>query len=338
LWRVSVPGLDAGAVEAWLAPRLWAAPPLRFTRIGRGRSNLTYRVDDATGAAWVLRRPPLGSRLASAHDMTREHRVLDALAGAGMPVPRPLLLCDDPAVTGAEFYVMEHVDGHVLDSVHAASGFAPERRRAAAESLMHTLARLHALDVDAAGLGDFARRDAYAARQLRRWRRQWEHSKTTENPSVEAVADELERRIPPQRETALVHGDYRLDNVVVGPDGVVRAVLDWELATLGDPLADLGLLLAYTPATPDDVLPIHEGVMLLEGIPGGAELSEIYASASGRSLDALGFWVAFGYWKVAVILQGVHLRWREHPDDSGAGELEPTVARFIQRAEEELRR
>lgn len=335
---MTVPGLDTDAVAGWLAQRLDFVPPLRFARFGHGSSNLTYRIEDPAGGSWVLRRPPLGELLASAHDMGREYRVLDALARAAQPVPRPLALCTDPSVTGAEFYVMEHVRGIVLDREDVAASLTPARRRAAAVSMMETLAKLHALDVDAAGLGDYARRDAYAERQLRRWRRQWELSRTFEDLRAERVATRLAERIPPQQGAAVVHGDYRLDNVVVDEDGTVRAILDWELSTLGDPLADVGLLIAYTPRSRDEVLPIHDGVMLLEGIPEPAELAEIYARASGRSLDALGYWVAFGCWKAAIILQGVYRRWLDNPDDSGAGGLEPTVKRLLRRAEEELSR
>jgi aminoglycoside phosphotransferase (APT) family kinase protein len=331
------PRLDADKVTAWLQAQLPepVRPPLRFAPIGHGRSNLTFRVDAADGRSWVLRRPPLGPLLASAHDMRREHRVLDRLAAAGAPVPAPLALCTDHGVTGADFYVMEHVEGAVVHTRAAAERLDPAARHAAGLSLMATLARLHAFDVDAIGLGDLGSRESYAERQLRRWGRQWELSKTTENPRLERVADRLAAAVPPQDEVALVHGDFRLDNVVVDDAGAIRAVLDWELCTLGDPLADLGLLVAYTPSGEDDVLPVDEGVMLLPGFPSIDELVEEYARASGRALDALPFWVALGYWKIAVILQGVYKRWLQDPLNGGrdAGQLEPVVERLSHRAE-----
>jgi len=331
------PGLDHAAVSAWLEAALpELEPPVRLTSIGHGRSNLTYRIDDASGAAWVLRRPPLGPLLASAHDMEREHRILECLARAGAAVPRPRAICTDPEVTGAAFFVMDLVEGLVLDQVLVASSLSEDARRASGHSLMRTLADLHAIDVDAAGLGDLGRRSAYAGRQLRRWRGQWRSSGTADDVRIERVAARLEASIPEQRETTLVHGDYRLDNVIVDERGAVHAVLDWELSTLGDPLADLGMLVAYTPTAPSEVLPIQEGVELLPGFSTVDQLVETYAAASGRSLEALGFWVALAYWKIAIILQGVHHRWLNDPANGGeaAGQLASTVSWLARRAEE----
>ena len=325
--------LDAARVSEWLAGAAGCVPPLRFTAIGNGFSNLTYRVDDARGGAWVLRRPPRGPLLASAHDMAREHGILDRLAAAGAPVPAPVALCTDLAVTGCVFFVMELVAGTVLDTRAAAARLGEAERRRSALSLMTTLADLHALDVDAIGLGDLARRDAYAERQLRRWSRQWEGSRTEDDPRIDAVARRLAAIVPPQDEVAVVHGDYRLDNVVVDAAGTVRAVLDWELCTLGDPLADLGLLLAYTPSSEAEATPVEDGVFLLPGFPAREELAAAYAAASGRSLDALPFWIALGYWKIAIILQGVRRR-RLDGAGGGAAELEPVIASFIARAVE----
>ena len=193
----------------------------------------------------MLRRPPLGEILASAHDMAREHRILSGLASAGARVPRTLAYCDDAEVTGAPFYVMEHVDGLIVTKVETAERLSPEARAAAARSLVQTLTELQAVDLDAAGLGDFKRPESLASRQLRRWTKQWHASKTEELPVIEEVAELLAARMPEERESVLVHGDYRLDNAVVSDDGEVRAVLDWELCTVGDPLADVGLLVAY---------------------------------------------------------------------------------------------
>jgi aminoglycoside phosphotransferase (APT) family kinase protein len=334
-----VQGVDVAAVQEWLAGRLpGLALPLRFTRIGHGRSNLTFRVGDAAGGRVVLRRPPLGPLLPSAHDMAREHRVLTGLARAGAPVPRPLALCDDVAVTGAPFLVMEHVEGVVLHRRAVAARLSGAQRRAMGIALMETLAALHDVDVEAAGLSDLAPRGGYAARQLRRWTRQWEGSKTREVPAMDRVAERLHAAMPPDRGRTLVHGDYRADNVLFAPDGRVNAVLDWELCTLGEPLADLGQMLAYTPAAADDLLPIDDGATLLPGFPRHAELVAAYQRASGRSLEDLPFWTALGYWKIAAILQGVHRRALDGPRGPLGGgppiDLEPAIDRLAERAEQ----
>ena len=327
-------GIDLPRLTPWLADRLpELEPPLRFTRVGEGQSNLTFRIDDAAGHAVVLRRPPLGEILASAHDMEREHRILSGLASAGGRVPRTLAYCDDAEVTGAPFYVKEHVDGLIVTKVATAELLAPEARAAAARSLVQTLTELQAVDLDAAGLGDFKRPESLASRQLRRWTRQWHASKTQELPDIEETAELLEARMPDERESVLVHGDYRLDNAVLSPEGDVRAVLDWELCTVGDPLADVGLLVAYWnelgAAAGQAGALFREPVTAVAGFPTGAELAAEYARASGRDLAELGFWVAFAYWKVAIIVEGVYRRWLNDPGNgSGAGELQPAVGRL----------
>ena len=329
-----IPGIDEGRLTPWLADRLpELEPPFRFVRVGEGQSNLTFRVEDATRRAVVLRRPPLGEILASAHDMDREHRILTGLAGAGARVPRPLAACNDPDVTGAPFYVMEHVDGVILTKVKAAEELPPAARATAARSLVQTLTELQAVDLDAAGLGDFKRPESLASRQLRRWTRQWHASKTAELPVVEEVAERLADQMPEEHESVLVHGDYRLDNAVLAADGEVKAVLDWELCTVGDPLADVGLAIAYWnelgPAAGQPGALFREPVTAVAGFPAGSELAAEYARASGRDLDALQFWTAFAYWKIAIIVEGVYRRWLNDPGNgSGAGELQPAVARL----------
>jgi aminoglycoside phosphotransferase (APT) family kinase protein len=329
-----VTGIDQARLIPWLVERLpELQPPLRFTRVGEGQSNLTFRVDDAAGHTVVLRRPPLGEILASAHDMDREHRILTGLAAAGARVPRPLAACDDAGVTGAPFYVMEYVDGTILTKVQAAEGLAPAARARALRSLVETLVELQAVDLDAAGLGDFKRPESLASRQLRRWTRQWEASKTAELPVIEEVAEQLAALMPAEHESVLVHGDYRLDNAVLADDGEVKAVLDWELCTVGDPLADVGLAIAYwnelgTVAGGPGAL-FREPVTAVEGFPAGRELAAEYARASGRDLDGLQFWIAFAYWKIAIIVEGVYRRWLNDPGNgSGAGALQPAVARL----------
>jgi aminoglycoside phosphotransferase (APT) family kinase protein len=335
-------GIDSARVTAWLAdhvPLLEA--PLRFIRVGEGQSNLTYRVEDDAGRTLVLRRPPLGEILASAHDVAREFRILSCLAPAGAPVPRTYALCDDPAVTGAPFYVMEHVDGVILTDVKTAEQLDPDVRAAAARSVASTLADLHAVDVDAVGLADFRRPESLISRQLRRWTRQWEASKTRELPAVDEVARRLTSRMPDERETVLLHGDYHLQNFVLAPDGGVRAVLDWELCTVGDPMADVGQMVAYWNEQGEagkhaDAL-FREPVTALPGFPSGHELAALYGRASGRDPADLGYWIAFAYWKIAIIVQGVYRRWLNDPaNGSDAGTLEPAVDRLAALAQDAI--
>jgi aminoglycoside phosphotransferase (APT) family kinase protein len=326
--------LDEPRVTAWLTHALPdLEPPFRFTRVGEGQSSLTFRVDDAAGTSVVLRRPPLGEILAKAHDMAREHRILSALGPTPVPVPRTLALCEDLEVTGAPFYVMEHADGLVLTRVADAERLAPEARDAAGSAIAATLADLHAVDVDAVGLGDFRRPESLAGRQVRRWTRQWEASKTRELPEIDEVAAHLAARMPEERETVVVHGDYHLLNFVFGGDGEVRALLDWELCTVGDPLADVGQMVVYwselgaASREPDALF--KEPVAELAGFPGAAELAARYAVASGRDLADLDYWVAFAYWKIAIIVEGVYRRWLNDPGNgTDAGTLRPAVARL----------
>jgi aminoglycoside phosphotransferase (APT) family kinase protein len=304
-------GLQRERLEPWLADHVdGAEPPFSYERIAGGRSNLTFRVADAAGRAWILRRPPMGRTLGSAHDMGREHTILSGLAPAGLPVPAPVALCADESVTGAVFYVMEFVDGLVLrdeDEVEAA--FDEAGRRQIGEALVDALADLHALEPGEAGLGELGRRDGYAERQLRRWKRQWDDSKTRELDAMEETHRRLSERVPEQRDTAIVHGDYRLDNVILSRAGDVAAIVDWELCTLGDPLADLGLLMVYWAEQRDKVVPLTRSPTLAPGFPSRAELAERYAERSGRDIAPLDFFVALGYWKLAAILEGVYARY-----------------------------
>jgi aminoglycoside phosphotransferase (APT) family kinase protein len=252
----------------------------------------------------------MGSTLGSAHDMEREHRILSGLAGTGVPAPTPVALCEDEEVTGAVFYVMELVDGEVLrDEDDVEAHFDEAGRRRVGEALFDTLADLHAVDFEAAGLGELGKRDGYAERQLKRWMRQWEGAKTRELPVMEETHELLSARVPPQHDTAIVHGDFRLDNVIVTPSGEIAAVVDWELCTLGDPLADLGLLMVYWAEDSDKVIPLTRSPTLAPGFPGREELAARYAERSGRDIGALDFFVALGYWKLAAILEGVYARY-----------------------------
>ncbi|MFA4928927.1 MAG: phosphotransferase family protein [Patulibacter sp.] len=340
----SPPGIDVERVSAWLAGVLPdATAPFTFTRIGDGRSNLTFRVEDAAGTAWIVRRPPLGRLLPGAHDMAREHRLLAALHPAGVRVPEPLGLCEDDAVTGAPFYVMELAPGRVITGAAEIAPLDLAARERAGESLVDALAELHAIDVDAVGLGDLARHHGYAERQLKGWWRQWEASKTREIPAVERVRDRLAASVPEQRRVAVVHGDYKLENVVVGDDGEVRAILDWELCTLGDPVADLGTLMTYwiEPGDPDAwAFNGADGPTRAAGMPTRAEIAERYARATGDPLDALPFFEAQGCWKLAIILQGVVRRFRDTPENANvsADAIDAVIDVFVERAEAVLDR
>lgn len=305
-------GLDGVAVTRWMAERVELSPPLRFAVIHGGRSNLTYDVTDSNGRRWVLRRPPLHGVLESAHDVAREHRVVTALTGSGVPVPTCVGLETDVAVIGAPFYVMDHVPGEVVRDVAAAERhLTAATRAAAADDLIDVLARLHAVDPDEVGLGDLARREGYIERQLRRWHGQLAQARTRALPLLDEVHARLAADVPSQGGASIVHGDYRLDNLMLDPaTGRVLAVLDWELTTLGDPLADLGLLLVYWSGPTDSgLMPLQDMPSRAAGFPDRDGLVERYAAVSGRDVSDVGYFVAFGRWKLACILEGVHGRY-----------------------------
>jgi aminoglycoside phosphotransferase (APT) family kinase protein len=340
----SVPdGIEADGVTAWFethAPGV--RPPLRFSLIAGGRSNFTYTVDDSAGQRFVLRRPPLGPLLPSAHDMAREHRIMTALAGSPVPVPPVVGLCTDEGVSGAPFYVMRFVDGVILRDQPTAEAVPEPIRTAATDSLVDVLADLHGLEPAAVGLGELGKQDGYVERLLRRWRGQWEKSKTRDLPVVDEVAERLAANIPAAGPARIVHGDYRLDNVIVSPeDGSVQAVLDWELCTLGDPLADVGMLLVYWTEPGDDFSALTWAPTLAAGFPGRKEVAARYAAASGRDLSEIDYYVALGYWKIAVILEGVYARYRSgaygQTDDSWR-EFEHSVPQLAEAADEAARR
>ena len=307
-----IEGIDVGNVTKWFEDHVEGVkPPLEFHLIAGGRSNLTFRVDDSTGAAWVLRRPPLGSILPTAHDMSREYKVIHALGPTPVPVPPAIGLCEDESVNEKPFYVMGYVAGHILrDSQITERVLGEKERRVAGESLVDVLADLHAVDIDAVGLGDFGRREGYIERQLKRWHTQFEKSKSREIPAVDEVHEQLLSSVPEQGPATIVHGDYRLDNTMMGDDGRVRAVLDWEICTLGDPLADIGLLCVYWADPGDRHSALLVAPTLLDGFPRRAEIADRYAERSGRDLSRLDYYIAFGYWKLACILEGVYARYK----------------------------
>jgi aminoglycoside phosphotransferase (APT) family kinase protein len=302
------PGLDLEGLRAHLdreRPGL-VRGPLSAELIEGGRSNLTYAVTDGA-SRWVVRRPPLGHVLATAHDMSREHRVISALHPTAVPVPEPVLLCQGESVIGAPFYVMEFVDGTPYRTSAQLASLGPERTRGVVLGLVDTLVELHAVEPAAVGLGDFGRPEGFLERQLRRWGKQLEASRNRDLPGIGELHATLGKSLPASPAPAVVHGDYRLDNVLVGGDDRIKAILDWEMSTLGDPLTDVGLLVMYSrPKTMPDSPVSTAGDA--PGHPEPGELIERYAARSGRDLSAISWYTAFAYFKLAVILEGIHYR------------------------------
>jgi aminoglycoside phosphotransferase (APT) family kinase protein len=304
------PGLDTAKVTGWLLRQVpIITPPIVFRLIAGGRSNLTYRVSDATERSWALRRPPIGGVLTTAHDMRREWRFLTALAPTPVPVPTVLAYCAEPEITGTEFYVMEFVNGTVLANADEGRHMPALTRSRVAESTADALVALHSEDPGASGLADLRRPSNFVERQLRRWHRQAHSSAVEDLRLLDEVFDLLLARIPRGHE-CLVHGDFRPGNIVYAPDGSAAAVLDWELAAIGDPLADLGWLLASWRQDGDIVEPITPGPSDGGGYPGRDALVRRYAAGSGRDLSDMGYYTAFARWRAACILAGVHTRYR----------------------------
>ncbi|MET9776662.1 phosphotransferase family protein [Streptomyces sp. NPDC006367] len=304
------PGLDLDRLRGLLdreRPGL-VTGPLTGRLIEGGRSNLTYAVSDGT-AHWVVRRPPLGHVLATAHDMRREHRVISALHPTDVPVPRPVLLCEDDEVLGAPFYVMEFVEGTPYRTDAQLAPLGPERTRAAVLNLVDTLVELHAVDPAGVGLADFGRPEGFLERQLRRWAKQLDASRSRDLAGIDELHATLGRELPRSPSPTVVHGDYRLDNVLIGgEDDEIRAVLDWEMSTLGDPLTDLGLLVMYSSPLDMPDSPVSTTARA-PGHPAPAELIERYAARSGRDVSAVAWYTAFAWFKLAVILEGIHYRY-----------------------------
>jgi len=302
-------GLDLEKVGPWLEANVeGAVGPFTATLIAGGRSNLTFTVTGSDGTRFVLRRPPLGHVLASAHDMAREHKIIAAVGKTAVPVPPALGLCEDVDVNGAPFYVMGFVDGVVLDNPQKAQALDPALRIQASEHLIDVLADLHAVDIDAIGLGDLARRGGYIERQLKRWKTQWEGSKTRELPAIDEVAQRLGERVPEQQGVVIAHGDYRFGNCLTDVEvGKIAAVLDWELCTLGDPLADVGYLRVYWSDPGQEGR--HNDPTSAGGFLPYTDLLERYANRTGRDLSGIDYYVAFSSWRLAVISEGVYSRY-----------------------------
>ncbi|MCH1513591.1 MAG: phosphotransferase family protein [Acidimicrobiales bacterium] len=302
----TTPGIRKNEVRKWLDAHVNGVEgELEYHQIIGGHSNLTYTVMEESGRKWVLRRPPLGHVLATAHDMSREYRVIKALAESDVPVPKVVGLCEDTEINDAPFYVMDFVEGVVVRDAEIARSQSFSVRKKMGESLLGTLVSLHAVDVDQVGLGDLARKDAYIERQLKRWKAQFEQSTNRQITGVFEVHDKLLQNIPEQQGVGIVHGDYRLDNTIMTKTGEVAAVLDWELCTLGDVLSDLAAIISYS----NDLTGMETQAMSVEGFPTPGEVHDLYDSLSERDLSKLDFYISFAYWRLACILEGVYTRY-----------------------------
>ncbi|MGY1616286.1 phosphotransferase family protein [Geodermatophilus sp. SYSU D00691] len=309
-------GADPAVVGPYLASVLgdekWRSVSVDL--IAAGMSNLTYTVTPEGGSpddAVILRRPPTGAVLATAHDMGREYTVITALGPTAVPVPRTLHLCQDTAVLGAPFYVMERVAGvHVVNEIPPGYADEPDQRRAIGEGLVDVLADLHTVDYVEAGLAEFGRPEGFMGRQVRRWTKQWDATRDRDRPGLDALAAKLAETVPGTQRHAVVHGDYRLDNCLLDPErpGGIRAVLDWEMSTLGDPLADLAMLLVYWPQAGENLPATQAAVTALPGFPTRVEVAQRYAERTGLDLTDLHWYVGFAYFKFAAIVAGIVAR------------------------------
>ncbi len=329
-------GVDLARLRPWFAAHVEGADdaPLHAELIAGGRSNLTYAIAQGS-STWVLRRPPLGHVVATAHDMGREFRVISALADSTVPVPRAFAFCDDVEVNGAPFYVMERVDGQILRTPEEMATLAPEDPRRISHDLVDVLARLHAVDFESVGLGDFGRPDGFLARNVARWGKQWQANKTRELPSLDEVARRLGVALPESGPPAIVHGDYRLDNTMLAQDdpGRIIAVLDWEMSTLGDPLTDLALLLVYWGTEAGPAIASGAGIATVPGFLSRDEIVERYAQQSGRSVEHLDFYLVFAMYKLAIILEGINARFLMGKTlGEGFGAMGEMVAQLIDSA------
>ncbi|MEM7217680.1 MAG: phosphotransferase family protein [Pseudomonadota bacterium] len=309
-------GYQVAEVEAWIAANVPALqPPLSWLRLEGGHSNLTYRLTDSVGTEAVIRRPPQGELLPKAHDMSREWALISALGPTPVPVPAALGFCESPDVTGAWFYVMGLIHGAPLYNSEDTQRLVPaDQRRKMAFSFMDVLADLHAVDPVAVGLGDLGKHDGYVARQLKTWYRSWVASvegAQFDDPRAHELQRYLMDHLPEQGPARVVHGDYGLHNCLVGPDCTIAAVVDWEISTLGDPLADLAYALNPWPDPSDAEPPLPEAATAPPGFPTRTELAQRYAERTGRDLSMLDYYVGFNRWKSAAIIHGVYARYME---------------------------
>jgi aminoglycoside phosphotransferase (APT) family kinase protein len=326
-------GYTVDAVEAWIASNIPSlTPPFKWTRLEGGHSNLTYKLDDSNGKEAVIRRPPQGQLLPKAHDMSREWSLISSLGPTTVPVPEALGFCESPDVTGAWFYVMGCINGRPLYNNEETEEWVPEAKRLTlANSFVDVLADLHSLDPDEIGLSDLGKRDSYVGRQLKTWYRSW-------TSSIEGADFDDERahklqhffleNLPEQEKARVVHGDYGLHNCLTGPDSTVAAVVDWEISTLGDPLADLAYALNFFP-DPSDTIPIApEAATAVAGFPTRTEMAARYGARTGRDLSNLDYYTGFNRWKSACIVHGVYARYMEGKKSSEGVDLEHMRSRI----------
>lgn len=305
----SPPGLDLERLLPWFREHVAPVDELTARVVGHGRSNLTYRLESGDDF-WVLRRPPLSHVQATAHDMGREFRILSALAPTGFPAPRPIALCDDLSVNDAQFYIMEYVDGLVpVDPNEVAKRFDEAARRRIGEELVDVLVRLHSFAPAEIGLDGFGKPHGYLERQVQRFSRQLEDIRYRETPELDELARRLARSVPPERAPGIVHGDYRLDNAILNDEGHIIAVLDWEMCTLGDSLADMGLLQMYwSRGSSQEIAMAGAPVMALDGFPTWDEAAARYREKSGHDLSGLDFYAVLAHFKLGVILENMYKR------------------------------
>ncbi|WP_082972614.1 phosphotransferase family protein [Mycobacterium sp. 1245852.3] len=307
-----LPGLDLVALQSFLddhRPNLIQGE-LDATLVAGGRSNLTYEVTDGT-SSWIVRRPPLGHVLATAHNMRREYQVITALRHSGVPVPATIVLCEDSVVLGAPFFVMEKVTGETYRRADQLLPLGAVRTRTVCERMVDTLVVLHAVDPQEVGLGDFGRPEGFVSRQVNRWKSQLDASHSRDVAKIEALHTKLISRIPPTATATIVHGDYRLDNLLVDHDDAIAAVLDWEMATLGDPFTDVALLMAYITLSGLDGSDAVTDAGSAAGFLSPDQVLARYRQVSGRDAADMGFYLAFAYFKLAVILEGIHFRFTQ---------------------------
>ena len=341
-----VRGYNVIAVEAWIATHVPAfQPPVRWTALLGGHSNLTFRITDCHGRHAVIRRPPTGELLPKAHDMHREWQLISALGPTAVPVPRALGFCSDTAITGAPFYLMGLIDGHPLYSAADTSRWVPfDNRRKVGFSFIDVLADLHSVDPDAVGLGQLGKRDSYIGRQLRAWYRSWTASVEPaqyDDPRAHSLRRYFQTHLPEQGPIRVVHGDYGLHNCLVGSDGAVAAVVDWELAALGDPLADLAYALNTWPDPSDDFPPRADSALAGPGFPTRTELRDRYSRRTGRDLSHLDYYIGFNRWKSACILHGVYARYtsgKKSSEGIAVDELRAGIDRELVLAEQAVAR
>ena len=344
--RLGPEGYQVGAVEAWIAANVEnLTPPFKWTRLEGGHSNLTYRIDDTQGRAAVIRRPPQGELLPKAHDMSREWALISALGPTPVPVPDALGFCESPDVTGAWFYVMGLIDGHPLYGADDTNRYVPEdQRRKMATSFIDVLAALHDVDPDDVGLGDLGKKENYVGRQLKTWYRSWTSSVEPaqfDDPRAHELQQYFLDNILDQGPARVVHGDYGVHNCLVGPDCTIAAVVDWEISTLGDPLADLAYALNQWPDPTDREPPLPEGATAPSGFPSRTELRNRYAEQTGRDLSKLDYYVGFNRWKSACIVHGVYARYcegKKSTDGIDLDEMRERISRSLIQAEEAVSR